>query len=607
MGSIFSSGTIPLTADEEAVAEAKEMCGYPFSVPKVFLDGSADSYYPQVDFSWGDDGIVVVRENCITTYTKSSFTELLAEDENGNVIWVDGRSAPYEGHWSGKYLNKTRAAEEYKIVEYNLATSEKKTYKVTPVETVPLDARDREILTAFVDSETLENTFEIKDRVLEMYNGSSDNIRIPDSVSEIGYRAFSNHNAIGNLHISKSVVNINSNTFERAINKVEVDPDNPRYYCQDGLLIDRKTKTLLRAYAGNKIPNDGSVTAIGDSAFRCRSDIKDIEIPDSVTTIGHNAFFECVNLEKVVISDSVTTIGGRAFYNCESLAEIRLPSAITKISWNMLGGCSKLKSVTIPDTVTDIEHSAFSNCISLENIIIPDSVYQIASCAFEECSSLSEVKLPIRISSIPNHLFAECKQLKHITIPNSVFQIHNNAFSGCSSLEEIDLPDAVVEIGSYAFSDCTNLKKVNLPREIVTIENGLFEGCKQLSDIEIPQTVTKIENSAFSHCTKLDNIFIPPSVKKINYWAFSNSGLTSLTVPDSVKVIEDGAFRGCRKLERVEIPSWFRESGKRIFDRELIQNEDGSYCLQPLRKRENNDSSEWSCFEDFFDHDDLPF
>ena len=95
---------------------------YPFEEPKVYLDGTCEEYYPQVRFSWGDDSVVLVRGTNVVEYTKSNFAELLAKDKDGNVIWVDGRTAPYEGCWDGEYLDETRGGQEFSVTLYDIET-----------------------------------------------------------------------------------------------------------------------------------------------------------------------------------------------------------------------------------------------------------------------------------------------------------------------------------------------------------------------------------------------------------------------------------------------------------------------------------------------------
>ena len=79
MGTVFSSGMIPLLPDPSAPVSAAEDLGYPFQIPKVFLDGASESYYPQMNFSRSDDAVVMLREHSLVTYTRSAFAELLVE------------------------------------------------------------------------------------------------------------------------------------------------------------------------------------------------------------------------------------------------------------------------------------------------------------------------------------------------------------------------------------------------------------------------------------------------------------------------------------------------------------------------------------------------
>ena len=44
-----------------------------------------------------------------------------------------------------------------------------------------------------------------------------------------------------------------------------------------------------------------SVTSIGDRAFECCENLREVKIPDSVVYIGRDAFDWCKNLEKVKI------------------------------------------------------------------------------------------------------------------------------------------------------------------------------------------------------------------------------------------------------------------------------------------------------------------
>ena len=68
------------------------------------------------------------------------------------------------------------------------------------------------------------------------------------------------------------------------------------------------------------IPN--SVTAIAEGAFDGCTGLTSIVIPNSVTEIGGWAFNDCTRLTSVIIPNSVTEIGDSAFYDCWRLKAV---------------------------------------------------------------------------------------------------------------------------------------------------------------------------------------------------------------------------------------------------------------------------------------------
>ena len=157
MGSIYERGYVELNPDLNDLYDMEHNEGiyvpsdYPFSIPKVYLEGACDTYFPQIVFDWSDDTVIVVRGKILTKYTKHCYTELLAEDETGHIVWIDGRTAPFEECWKGKYLEEVRGALEYDVEEFNLDVFEKKTYKVTLESTSSMSMSDLTGLVDYID------------------------------------------------------------------------------------------------------------------------------------------------------------------------------------------------------------------------------------------------------------------------------------------------------------------------------------------------------------------------------------------------------------------------------------------------------------------------
>ena len=99
---------------------------YPYNVPEVFLEGNGEVYNRQWCFNWDDDSVIVVRDKHVIKYTYSTFIELLAKNEEGEIVWMDGRRAPYSDCWGGEYLNEERGAHEYTVEEYDVETKKKR-------------------------------------------------------------------------------------------------------------------------------------------------------------------------------------------------------------------------------------------------------------------------------------------------------------------------------------------------------------------------------------------------------------------------------------------------------------------------------------------------
>ena len=96
--------------------------------------------------------------------------------------------------------------------------------------------------------------------------------------------------------------------------KVDVVPESKHFRMVNGCLIETASKTLVMAFENFVIPDDGSVTAIGNMAFACVSCPKTLIIPDAIESIGINAFLDCTGLEQFVIGRGVKEVGHDAFW-----------------------------------------------------------------------------------------------------------------------------------------------------------------------------------------------------------------------------------------------------------------------------------------------------
>ena len=132
MSSFVIGGTVEYQQirNEPENFEYDDIYDYPFKIPKIKLNGFVVEYYPQIDFSWSEDKVILTYDNHVRELVERRYVEILSEDETGDIVWMDGRTAPYSGCWDGKYLDEKREACEMIVIDYDLEKQEKKTYKL---------------------------------------------------------------------------------------------------------------------------------------------------------------------------------------------------------------------------------------------------------------------------------------------------------------------------------------------------------------------------------------------------------------------------------------------------------------------------------------------
>ena len=210
------------------------------------------------------------------------------------------------------------------------------------------------------------------------------------------------------------------------LENIVISKDHPDFSSVDGVMFDKKGKTLLAVGAGRK---------------------GDYQVPKTATAIGPYALSHCTNLKSIIIPSSVTDIGGH--------------------TGSVFLGCKNLESVTIPDTVTNIGQKSF-----------------------QACSSLKEVAIPAKVTAIPLGLFWRCSNFNKVALPDGITKVGNYAFAECSKMTLQKFPQSLITIGAYAFKNCKALKNLKLPKGVKPVGRGAFSGCDQLRGMDVPGDTT---------------------------------------------------------------------------------------------------------------------
>ena len=109
---------------------------------------------------------------------------------------------------------------------------------------------------------------------------------------------------------------------------LDVDPDNPIFYIQNGCVIDRTTKTLIWGNKDCIVPSDGSVLIIGPYAF------------SNALTGTH-----------LVVANGIEKLSYYAYGNNDTITTVTLPVTLKQIDGSIFAGCDSLTTINYEGTV----------------------------------------------------------------------------------------------------------------------------------------------------------------------------------------------------------------------------------------------------------------
>ena len=172
---------------------------------------------------------------------------------------------------------------------------------------------------------------------------------------------------------------------------------------------------------------------IGREAFAYCEDLEAVQLGSC--TIDGSAFFGCISLKEIDLG-SVTEIGESAFRSCSSLQSVDLPRELTEIGDSAFRDTA-LKRVSLPNGLKELKLSTFTNCVFLESVSLPNSLETIGNGAFSGCTALTSISIPNSVTELGSGVFTDCSSLREVYIPGGIAELDSMTFYGCISLRTI--------------------------------------------------------------------------------------------------------------------------------------------------------------------------
>lgn len=343
----------------------------------------------------------------------------------------------------------------------------------------------------------------------------------PSTLEEIGEMALAVCN-LQSITISEGIKTIGGGAFfmNNSLVSIEVDPLNPYYKVENGVLTTKDGKTLVNTVALN-------------GAFA---------IPDGVENIGNYAFYGQSGLTKVSFPASMRAVGTHAFYNCKGLTTVEFNEGLVSIGYMAFQNSSALDGVKFPTTLKSLDSQAFCYCTGMTTIEFNDNLESIGGLAFYGCSKLKSVKLG-----------GNLKNLGH------------SIFYGCSALETAEIADGPETLAGSMFAYCGALKTLNLPSTLKVL-NDYIAVYTSVENADLYEGLIEVEEAAYEVAGLKGDIKLPNSVKKIGPYSFAwNPAMTSFTTGTELEEIEDHGLHKCETLEKVTLNEGLKKIGYMTF------------------------------------------
>ena len=226
-------------------------------------------------------------------------------------------------------------------------------------------------------------------------DGRDFSIIVPEGVRFMTSDAFLCCHDATRISFPSTLDDLPEGSFYHVSAEIDFPNGNPRYFCENGFLIDRDTQTLLYAAPSSQGQPIPAVRRLGDSALdNWKPAGNEIRLPDTLESIGPYALDgqytgDFSPLAALILPDGVRELSDCSIYACWEIQLLRFPATLTEIPAYCVANCG-LGAVEIPEGVTRIGEFAFYyydwEQTELSAVTLPASVEFVGFRAFpDEC------------------------------------------------------------------------------------------------------------------------------------------------------------------------------------------------------------------------------
>ena len=307
-----------------------------------------------------------------------------------------------------------------------------------------------------------------------------------------------------------------------------------------------------------------NVTALGDGVFKGNQTIRSF-YPHHCgwfTTIGAEAFADST-VEKVEMFGSITEIGDGAFRNCVNITELTIPASVTKVGTGVLTGCTNLKKLIVLCDPAILPEDTLAGCSALEEVYVAADATDKQTMAlgmlagrpwYLPAARLGEAMPSLQVmpyEPLPGDDFwsdAEYARLDqyngyevNLVLPREIddtvlTMIGGTMMSRASFGDDFEMelpvrsvviPETYQELTYFGFQNCETLETVVCYAPIENLPDGFFSGCTKLREVVFVNGVRNIGRDIFMNCPNLKTVYLGEYVENVDEFAFRSEDGTA--------------------------------------------------------------------------------
>lgn len=182
-----------------------------------------------------------------------------------------------------------------------------------------------------------------------------ESVALPNTITKIGEMAFGGCRALTNLTLSKNLAAIPYQAFKDCTSL-------------ETLAIPASVKTIaIQAFYNcpNLTQRVDNVDYVDTWAIGSTARIEQATLRDGTVGIADEAFKERSRLTTLVMPDSMLYVGNYSFEGCVSLRSLTLSPVLKSFAFRSFHACVSLTSLEIPETVETVKMESFTACTRL--------------------------------------------------------------------------------------------------------------------------------------------------------------------------------------------------------------------------------------------------